>query len=132
MKKVKGLSMLPIKTMDERGIEHENGWVTGWYADGFIIGDMVEVEEDYITFEFWCPVISETVEVVGKEDKLDELYYIKIGELYFSGWIDSVATFVTDDGPGALDQAVKTPQRFAHIYFKGLDVEYKLEVTENE
>lgn len=48
----------------------EQGYVTGWYADGFILGDVVEADADNIIFEHWVPVLRETVELVYTEEGL--------------------------------------------------------------
>lgn len=39
----------------------EQGYVTGWYADGYIIGEFTEVTEEYVAISQWCPVDVSTV-----------------------------------------------------------------------
>lgn len=39
-----------------------DGYVHGWYVDGFIVGKVMESCEEYIALEFWCPVDVSTLE----------------------------------------------------------------------
>lgn len=59
--KFRGKSKLPAEDMKMLGIEHDNGWVYGYYVDGYIVGPVVESTEEYIALEWWCPVHRETV-----------------------------------------------------------------------
>lgn len=43
----------------------EDGFIHGWYSDGHIIGDVIEVDEEYIIHEFWCPVDKSTLQIGG-------------------------------------------------------------------
>lgn len=43
----------------------EDGFIHGWYSDGHIIGDVIEVDEEYIIHEFWCPVDKSTLQIWG-------------------------------------------------------------------
>lgn len=45
-----------------------DGYIYGWYVDGFIVGAVQESNEEYIALDFWCPVEKDTLEVV-KEDE---------------------------------------------------------------
>lgn len=65
--KFKAKSELNIEEMDGFGIPHENGWVTGWYADGYLLGDALEVHEEYIAHEWWCKVDKNTVKSLDNE-----------------------------------------------------------------
>lgn len=38
------------------------GYVRGWYVDGFIVGEVIESTEEYINLEYWCPVDVSTLE----------------------------------------------------------------------
>ena len=68
--KFRGKSKLPAEDMKMLGIEHDNGWVYGYYVDGYIVGPVVESTEEYIALEWWCPVHRETVgQYTGLNDK---------------------------------------------------------------
>ncbi len=41
-------------------------YVYGWYVDGFIVGEVIEANEEYIAIEYWIPVEPETVCIVGE------------------------------------------------------------------
>lgn len=55
-------SELTVEELNELHIPHTNGWVTGWYADGYILGDIIEVDEEYIVHEWWCKVDENTMQ----------------------------------------------------------------------
>lgn len=62
MKKFKARSKMKIKELDFLNIPHdEKGYLIGWYSDGYLLGDVVEVDEDYIIHEWWCKVDEDTV-----------------------------------------------------------------------
>lgn len=42
----------------------DDGYITGWYVDGAIVGKFVEFNGEYTVNEFWCKVDVETLEVV--------------------------------------------------------------------
>lgn len=44
----------------------EDGYITGWYADGYLLGDIWETDEEYITFEWWVPVKEDTLKEVSE------------------------------------------------------------------
>lgn len=45
------------------------GYVTGYYVDGLIVGNFAEVNTEYTSLEWWCPVdVSTLVEVEGEEE----------------------------------------------------------------
>lgn len=41
--------------------QFDGTYVYGWYVDGFIIGRVIEANEEYIAIEYWVPVELETV-----------------------------------------------------------------------
>lgn len=45
-------------------VANEDGWVTGWYADGIMVGKAIECDEDGVIFEWWTYVDPESVEAV--------------------------------------------------------------------
>lgn len=44
----------------------EEGYVQGFYVDGFIVGGFVEVNEEYTSLEWWCPVDVSTMKEVAE------------------------------------------------------------------
>ncbi|WP_321388694.1 hypothetical protein [uncultured Enterococcus sp.] len=40
------------------------GYIHGYYVDGCIVGDFVEVTDEYAALEFWCEVDPDTLQVV--------------------------------------------------------------------
>ena len=42
-------------------------YVYGWYVDGFIVGQVMDSDDEYIVLEYWVPVDPETVCLVDKE-----------------------------------------------------------------
>ena len=44
---------------------YEDGYVHGYYIDGYIVGDVVDATDEYINLLFWCPADKDSVEVVG-------------------------------------------------------------------
>lgn len=73
--KFRGKAKLLIDELNNRGINHSNGWIYGnLIVNGnrpYIVGSLIEANEDYITFEQWVPVIPETV---GQFTGLDDRY----------------------------------------------------------
>lgn len=41
----------------------DEGYVHGWYVDGFIVGAVQESTEEYIAMDFWCPIDKDTLEL---------------------------------------------------------------------
>lgn len=71
--KFRGKSTLEEERLDYLGVIHDNGWVDGYFVKSgnthYIIGEVVDTDEDYITPEFWTPVIPETVgQLIGVKD----------------------------------------------------------------
>ena len=72
--KFRGKAECSIERLNEIGIKHDNGWVYGhlvMYGETpYIVGDFVEVDEEYTFNEFWVKVYSESVgQYAGLEDK---------------------------------------------------------------
>lgn len=42
----------------------DEGYIYGWYVDGYIVGGMVEVNDEYCSLEYWVPVIEDTLVLV--------------------------------------------------------------------
>lgn len=59
--KQRGKSKISIEEMDARGIQHRNGWVYGVYIDGYILADVLEANDDYVTIGQWCAVYEDSV-----------------------------------------------------------------------
>ena len=66
--KFKGKAIGGIEGLDGLGIRHKDGWVEGNLIENngepWIVGDIVEVHEDYIALEFWVRVDSESVTLI--------------------------------------------------------------------
>lgn len=54
-----------IDWLNELNVPHENGWVVGNLVyDGntpYITGDVVDLNDEYINFEWWIPVVAESI-----------------------------------------------------------------------
>lgn len=78
--KFRGKSVMTIEELDTRGFEHKNGWFYGnlvMYGNmPYIVGDFIEVGEDYTVNEFWVPVHPTSVgQYTGlKDSKRKEIY----------------------------------------------------------
>lgn len=42
----------------------KDGYVQGYYADGYILGGLYEATNEYIDFEWWVPVYEDTLEKI--------------------------------------------------------------------
>ena len=42
----------------------DEGYIYGWYVDGYIVGGMIEANDEYCSLEYWAPVIKDTVVLV--------------------------------------------------------------------
>lgn len=70
MREYRGKSVLSIEELNDKEIPHENGWVYGWYVDGWIVGNYADSDDEWIAFEWWSQVIPETVgQSTGLNDK---------------------------------------------------------------
>lgn len=62
---IKAIPDLPESDLDETkeyGYRmDEEGYIHGWYVDGYIVGGIEEVNDEYISLEKWCPVHPDTV-----------------------------------------------------------------------
>ena len=72
--KFRGKSTMSIGKMDRFGINHNNGWVNGNLVmcrkQPFIVGDFIEVDEEFTINEWWCPVyVKTTGQYTGLKDK---------------------------------------------------------------
>lgn len=72
--KFRGKSKMTIEALDREGFEHDNGWFVGNLImrgdDPFIVGNLVEVDQEYIVHEWWMPVHPESVrQYTGLKDK---------------------------------------------------------------
>lgn len=45
-------------------IETADGYIKGWYVDGFILGDIIEVDDEVLNFEYWIAVDESTLREV--------------------------------------------------------------------
>lgn len=42
-------------------------YVYGWYVDGYIVGEVMEIGEEWIDFEYHIPIREETLEMLVEE-----------------------------------------------------------------
>ncbi len=47
----------------------DDGYIHGWYVDGYIVGKMLEVNEEYCDLEFCCPIDKSTLAAIGGDDE---------------------------------------------------------------
>ncbi|MEY2385993.1 hypothetical protein KGN15_002325 [Lactococcus lactis] len=47
----------------------DEGYVHGYYVDGYIIGGIAEVTDEYFHPEFWCPIDKSTLAAIGGDDE---------------------------------------------------------------
>lgn len=63
--KFRGKAVMSTEQLDALGIEHKNGWVYGNLVmkenEPYIVGNIVEVTDEYIVHEFWVRVIPGTI-----------------------------------------------------------------------
>lgn len=63
--KFRGKSAMEIEELDDLGIEHKKGWITGnlvmFGSTPYIVGDFIETSEEYTINEFWTPVHPDSV-----------------------------------------------------------------------
>lgn len=51
-----------ISQLDEAGLHHENGWVTGnLLYNEYIINGVIDSNDEYIAIENWCQIDKNTV-----------------------------------------------------------------------
>lgn len=75
MVKFRAKSVMSVEELDAIEIKHENGWVIGNLLDGkWIVGEVVDVDQDYIQPAFWVPVEQNTIEQLGKDTELQKVY----------------------------------------------------------
>lgn len=63
----------------------DEGYVHGWYVDGFIVGAVQESNEEYIALDFWCPIEKDTLEI-----DLEAISKIARGEVEGTAQIDKL------------------------------------------
>ncbi|MEK0398607.1 hypothetical protein [Tetragenococcus halophilus] len=51
----------------------EDGYVQGWYVDGFILGRIEESQEDFICPEFWVDIDTSTLLPVFQNESEKEM-----------------------------------------------------------
>lgn len=99
----RGKSKISIEEMDARGIYHENGWVFGVYMDGYILTDVLEVDDDYIVIGQWCAVYEESVGIFTGYSDINgvDIYegdYVFTGRNLFYKYREPVIKIVYDNG----------------------------------
>ncbi|KAF1295168.1 hypothetical protein BAU15_05295 [Enterococcus sp. JM4C] len=63
----------PIKEMSKEDLEYiefkpdAEGYIHGFYVDGYIVGKVIEANSEYISLENWCPVDVDTLQMEDEE-----------------------------------------------------------------
>jgi len=112
--------------------EENGGWVSGYliYNEGspFIVGDVVESNEDYIALEYWWPVDIDTLTKVQVSDKIEltntERGWIKLCKGHFKDkyphsetWIDTIRLYYSEVyGNNLVPGTVEYPQYLDAIF----------------
>ncbi len=53
-----------MEDKEDYPVDNEDGWVTGWYADGIMLGKALQSDEDGVIFEWWTGVEESSVEPI--------------------------------------------------------------------
>lgn len=71
-----------IREGKEQGWIDKNNFIQGWYVDGYIVGPVIDVENDHIELEYWCKIDKNTLEFI--DDKLEEALKQKVFTCLYS------------------------------------------------
>lgn len=47
----------------------EEGYIHGYYVDGYILGGIEEVTDEYFAPSSWCPIDKSTLAAIGGDDE---------------------------------------------------------------
>jgi len=122
-----------------RGIKEltKGEWVYGsLIEDKYIVGDIVEFNEDYFTTEFWWSVYDHTVgQYIGREDKngvkifKGDLIKLRSGRITKVEWFEENYSFDLSLYTSVLDQEGGCDLSEVEIIGNIHEMKYLLEVT---
>ena len=47
----------------------DDGYIRGYYVDGYIVGKVADATDEYFNPEFWCPIDKSTLAAIGGGDE---------------------------------------------------------------
>ncbi|MDG4969273.1 hypothetical protein [Lactococcus lactis] len=51
----------------------DEGYIHGYYVDGYIVGKVADATDEYFNPEFWCPIDKSTLVAIGGDDDENRL-----------------------------------------------------------